>query len=96
METWWFYEMPSAQAAFDAVFEVILNYSRDEVTGLGAVSREGTDERDHLYVFVCSKDPPGRSRASTSCSVITVAGRRSPTRSLWSPKASSSTDPATG
>ncbi len=51
--------MPSAQAAFDAVFELILNYSRDEVTGLGAVSREGTDERDHLYVFVCSKDPPG-------------------------------------
>jgi len=60
METWWFYEMPSAQAAFDAVFEVILNYSRDEVTSLGAVSREGTDERDHLYVFVCSKDPPGQ------------------------------------
>jgi hypothetical protein len=58
METWWFYEMPSAQAAFDAVFEVILNYSRDEATGLGAVSREGKDERDHLYVFVCSKDPP--------------------------------------
>jgi hypothetical protein len=58
METWWFYEMPSAQAAFDAVFEVILNYSRDEVTGLGAVSREGKDDRDHLYVFVCSKDPP--------------------------------------
>ena len=58
METWWFYEMPSAQAAFDAVFELILNYSRDEATGLGAVSREGTDERDHLYVFVCSKDPP--------------------------------------
>ncbi len=58
METWWFYEMPSAQAAFDAVFELILNYSRDEVTGLGAVSREGKDDRDHLYVFVCSKDPP--------------------------------------
>ena len=58
METWWFYEMPNAQAAFDAVFEVILNYSRDEVTGLGAVSREGKDDRDHLYVFVCSKDPP--------------------------------------
>ena len=59
METWWFYEMPSAQAAFDAVFELILNYSHDEVTGLGAVSREGKDDRDHLYVFVCSKDPPG-------------------------------------
>lgn len=58
METWWFYEMRNAQAAFDAVFEVILNYSRDEVTGLGAVSREGKDDRDHLYVFVCSKDPP--------------------------------------
>ncbi len=50
--------MPSAQAAFDAVFELILNYSRDEVTGLGAVSREGKDDREHLYVFVCSKDPP--------------------------------------
>jgi hypothetical protein len=22
------------------------------------VSREGKDDRDHLYVFVCSKDPP--------------------------------------
>jgi hypothetical protein len=60
METWWFYEMPNAQAAYDAVFELILNYSRDELTGLGAVSREGKDDRDHLYVFVCSKDPPGR------------------------------------
>lgn len=58
METWWFYEMPNAQAAYDAVFELILNYSRDEVTGLGAVSREGKDDCDHLYVFVCSKDPP--------------------------------------
>jgi hypothetical protein len=58
MEKWWFYEMSSAQAAYDAVLELILNYSRDEVTGLGAVSREGKDDRDHLYVFVCSKDPP--------------------------------------
>jgi hypothetical protein len=59
METWWFYEMPNAQAAYYAILELILNYSRDEVTGLGAVSREGPDERDHLYIFVCSKDPPG-------------------------------------
>jgi len=51
--------MPNAQAAYDAILELILNYSRDEVTGLGAVSRDGVDERDHLYVFVCSKDPPG-------------------------------------
>jgi hypothetical protein len=58
METWWFYEMPNAQAAYDAVLELVLNYSRDEVTGLGAVSREGKDDRDHLYVFVCSKDAP--------------------------------------
>jgi hypothetical protein len=58
METWWIYEMPSAQAAYDAVFDLILNYTHDEVTGLGAVSREGKDDRDHLYVFVCSQDPP--------------------------------------
>jgi hypothetical protein len=57
MEMWWIYEMPSAQAAYDAVFELILNYSRDEISGLGAVSREGNDDRDHLYVFACSKDP---------------------------------------
>lgn len=58
MEKWWFYEMPNAQAAYDAVLELILNYNRDEVTGLGAVSREGKDDRDHLYVYACSKDPP--------------------------------------
>jgi predicted RNase H-like nuclease len=58
MEKWWFYEVPNAQAAYDAVLELILNYNRDEVTGLGAVSREGKDERDHLYVYACSKDPP--------------------------------------
>lgn len=58
MEKWWFYEMPSAQAAYDAVLELILNFNRDEVTGLGAVSREGKDDRDHLYVYACSKDPP--------------------------------------
>jgi hypothetical protein len=59
MEKWWFYEMPNAQAVYDAVLELILNFNRDEVTGLGAVSREGKDDRDHLYVYVCSKNPPG-------------------------------------
>jgi hypothetical protein len=59
MEKWWFYEVPNAQAAYDAVLELILNYSRDELTGLGAVSREGNDERDHLYIYACSQDPPG-------------------------------------
>lgn len=59
METWWTYEMPSAQAAYDAVFDLILNYNHREVTGLGAVSREGKDDRDHLYVFAWSEDPSG-------------------------------------
>jgi hypothetical protein len=58
METWWIYEMPSAQAAYDAVFDLILNYNHHEVTGLGAVSREGKDDRDHLYVIAWSEDPP--------------------------------------
>ena len=76
METWWFYEMPNAQAAYDAVFELILNYSRDEVTGLGAVSREGQDDRDHLYVFVCSKDPPWAIEGIDE--LLDDRGRRSP------------------
>ena len=59
METWWIYEMPSAQAAYDAVFDLILNHNHREVTGLGAVSREGKDDRDHLYVFAWSEDPSG-------------------------------------
>lgn len=58
MEPWWIYEMPSAQAAYDAVFDLILNYNHHEVTGLGAVSREGKDDRDHLYLIACTEDPP--------------------------------------
>lgn len=33
MEKWWFYEVANAQAAYDAVLELTLNYSRDELTG---------------------------------------------------------------
>lgn len=75
METWWFYEMPSAQAAFDAVVELILKFGRGEWAGVGVVSREGNDDRDHLYIFVWSVDPPrpidGIER------VLDVHGRRS-------------------
>ena len=75
METWWFYEMPNAQAAFDSVVELILNYSRGEWAGAGVVSREGSDDRDHLYLFVWSVDPT-RSVAKIE-SVLDVHGRRS-------------------
>lgn len=95
MDTWWFYEMPNAQAAFDSVVELILNYSRSEWAGAGVVSREGSDDRDHLYLFVWSVDPTRRSRRSKVCSTCTVADRRSPSRSYTTPKGCSSTDPAT-
>jgi len=75
METWWFYEMPSAQAVFDAVAELILNDSRDAVTGVGVVSREGKDDRDHLYLFVWSVDPLGPVVGIEG--VLDVHGRRS-------------------
>jgi len=58
METWWFYEMPNAQAAFDSVVELILSHGHGEWTGVGVVSRAWSDDRDHLYLFVWSVDPP--------------------------------------
>jgi hypothetical protein len=64
METWWFYEMPSAQPAFDAVVGLILNYGQGEWTGVGVVSREGSDDGDDLYPFAWSVDPPGQSMGS--------------------------------
>ncbi len=84
MEKWWFYEVPNAQAAYDAVLELIVNYSRDELTGLGAVSREGKDDCDHLYVYACSQDPPALSRVSRRCWTSMATGHRSP-GPRWSP-----------
>ncbi len=58
MEEWWVYQLHNAQAALEAVLEIDHVYTPDEVTGLGVCSRQGPDERDHLYIAVCSKDPP--------------------------------------
>jgi hypothetical protein len=58
MEEWWVYELRNAQAALEAALAIDHAYTPDEVTGLGVCSRQGPDERDHLYIAVCSKDPP--------------------------------------
>ncbi len=66
METWWIYEVPDAQAAFEAtvVTELIQAY---EVTGVRIVARTGLDLREHLYVCMRTKgesDPPLLRRIS--------------------------------
>jgi hypothetical protein len=58
MEEWWVYQLHNAQAALEAVVEIDRVFTPDEVTGLGVCSRQGPDERDHLYIAVCSKNPP--------------------------------------
>jgi hypothetical protein len=58
MEPWWIYEVPNAQVAFDAVLAVEARYTPDEITGLAIISREGSDDRDHLYLCAASKNPP--------------------------------------
>ncbi len=58
MEEWWVYQLHNAQAALEAVLEIDGTYTPDEVTGLGVCSRQGHDERDHLYIAICSKNPP--------------------------------------
>lgn len=58
MEGWWIYEIPNAQAAFDAVIAFERRYTPDEITGLAIISREGPDDRDHLYLCAASKNPP--------------------------------------
>jgi hypothetical protein len=96
MERWWIYEMPSAQAAYEAVFDRILNYSHDEVTGLGAGRAR---ERMIVITFTSSRGVKihrGQSRGSTNCSTLTVAGPPPPCPSSWRTRACSSTDPVTG
>ena len=46
MEACWIYEVPNAQAAFDAVLAVEGRYTPDEITGLAVISREGSDDRE--------------------------------------------------
>jgi hypothetical protein len=58
MEDWWIYEVPNAQAAFEASLAIDQTYTTDDVTGLTVYSREGCDDRDHMYLAVCSKNPP--------------------------------------
>ena len=57
MEEWWVYELRNAQAAMEAALAIDRAYPPDEVTGLGVCSRQGPDERDHLYIAVCNKNP---------------------------------------
>lgn len=52
------YEVSNAQAAFDAVAVVERTYTPDEITGLAVISREGPDDRDHLYLCAASENPP--------------------------------------
>lgn len=58
MEQQWVYEVRNAQAAWEACLAIDRAYTPDEVTGLAVFSREGTDDRDHLYVDAMSKNPP--------------------------------------
>jgi hypothetical protein len=58
VEDWWVYELHNAQAALEAALAIDIAFTPDEVTGLGVCSRQGPDERDHLYIAVCSKNPP--------------------------------------
>lgn len=58
MDAWWIYEVPNAQAAFDTVVAIERAYTPDEITGLAVVSRQGDDDRDHLYVCAASRNPP--------------------------------------
>ena len=60
METWWIYEMPSAQAAFDAVSALDLNFGHDAHVAFGFVSREELFVRDYLFVYVLVSDPLNR------------------------------------
>lgn len=58
MEEQWVYELRNAQAVLDAALAIDRAYTPDEVTGLGVCSRQGRDERDHLFIAVISKNPP--------------------------------------
>lgn len=58
MDGWWIYEVSNAQAAFNAVVVVERTYTPDEITGLAVISREGPDDRDHLYLWAASENPP--------------------------------------
>ncbi len=66
MEEWWVYQLHNAQAALEAVLEIDRVYTPDEVTGLGVCSRQGPDERDHLYSPSAARTlPRDESTAST-------------------------------
>ncbi len=58
MEPWWIYEVPNAQAAFDAVVAVQRRYLPDEISGLTVISGEGPDDRDHLHLCAVSNSSP--------------------------------------
>ena len=76
MDAWWIYEVPNAQAAFDAVIAIERAYTPDEITGLSVVSREGLDDRDHLYVCAASRNPPN-GRVDGVDELLGGFGRRS-------------------
>ena len=60
METWWIYEVPNAQAAFDAVAALGLRFGHDAQVAIGFVSREDLFVRDYLFVYVLVSDPLNR------------------------------------
>ena len=58
MDRHWVYEVRNVQTAWEACLAIDRAYTPDEVTGLAVFSREGSDDRDHLYVDAVSKNPP--------------------------------------
>lgn len=75
MEQHWVYEVRNANAAFEACLAIDRAYPPDEATGLAVYSREGTDDLDHLYVQVVSKNPP-QGRISGVDAILSRFGRR--------------------
>lgn len=64
MDTWWIYEVPDAQAAFEAT--VVAELTKvGEVTGVRIVARAGLDLRDHLYFCMRMKGEPKDDRDRT-------------------------------
>lgn len=75
MEQQWVYEVRNAQTAWEACLAIDRAYTPDEVTGLAVFSREGSDDRDHLYVDAVSKDPP-QGRISGVDEILGAFGQR--------------------
>ena len=75
MEEHWAYEVRNAQTAFEACLALDRAYTPDELTGLSVCSREGRDDRDHLFVIAASKNPP-QGRISGVDEILSRFGHR--------------------